>query len=101
MESSVCVCDIGRVIDKVNVSDAPLLQITLDDINSVPAVYYNGEQIDKKIRVSFDWKTSDCCNEYPTYIKLEHADKDSKGFDIKTTQHNQLIDEEEIELIKY
>ncbi|RBZ02105.1 hypothetical protein DSD26_00050 [Bacillus velezensis] len=51
----------------------PLLQITLDEINSIPEVYYKGEKITKRIKVSFDWETKTDQNEGGTKILIEHA----------------------------
>ncbi|MCY8122433.1 hypothetical protein P8860_21795 [Bacillus spizizenii] len=51
----------------------PLLQITLDDINSIPEVYYKGEKITKRIKVSFDWETKTDQNEGGAKILIEHA----------------------------
>ncbi|MBL4950969.1 hypothetical protein JK635_01780 [Neobacillus sp. YIM B02564] len=71
-----------------------LLSITLDDIDSVPIFHYKGEEIKEKVRVSFDWKTTDDNCTYPTYILLEHVDKPIRlGFNTKTIQHNHPIEE--------
>ncbi|MCM3444368.1 hypothetical protein [Metabacillus halosaccharovorans] len=71
----------------------PFLRIDLDDINSVPTVYYNGEEIKGKIRVNFDWKTRDCNDYYLPFIHVEYADanKELGYFGSKTIQHNQPI----------
>ena len=39
------------------VKPKPLLIIELQDETSVPRVFYQGEEITGKIRVSFDWET--------------------------------------------
>ncbi|HZH59310.1 MAG TPA: hypothetical protein VEY70_07020 [Metabacillus sp.] len=72
----------------------PFLRIDLDDINSVPVVYYNGKEIKSKIRVSFDWKTRDHTDYNLPLIRVEYADvnKESGYFGSKTIQHNQPIE---------
>lgn len=72
----------------------PLLSIVLDDINSVPIVYYKGEEITYRMRVSFDFKTNDDLGTYPTYVHIEHWDKEGKLTNTKHIQHNQRIREE-------
>jgi hypothetical protein len=74
--------------DSFNKPDKPkLLTIELDNIDSVPVVRYNGEDIGAKIRVVFDYQTN---TEYfnPTRIKIEHADRDSEKPNIILIQHN-------------
>jgi hypothetical protein len=74
--------------------NVPLLQIELADINSVPMVYYKGEKIDKKIRVSFDYMTDTHEQVDPTYIHIERHDDEGK-VDTKIVQHNHpIIDKE-------
>ncbi|MDF1510813.1 hypothetical protein Gp_19 [Bacillus phage vB_Bacillus_1020A] len=68
--------------------DAPLLKITLEDINSVPLVTYKGEEIKGKINVSFDWET-DTQEINPTYIFLKFADPESEQGDVKSIIHNE------------
>jgi hypothetical protein len=65
----------------------PLLNIALDDINSVPTVHYKGEEVTFKQRVLFDFKTKDECPN-PTYIHIEHWDKEGKLTNSKVIQHN-------------
>lgn len=106
---NICGCDIERLLDyekefslmehgetKSTMDEdlyrcVPLLQIKLDDINSVPEVYYNGDKIDKKVRVSFDWKTREDVYDYNSpYIHVEYADfKEEIDYcGTKTIQHN-------------
>lgn len=72
----------------------PLLTITLDDINSVPTVHYRGEEVTKKLDVSFDWKSR---SEYfyKTYIRVEHWDDESQGMNTKVIQHNHPFSEDD------
>jgi len=72
--------------------DEPLLQIELKDINSVPTVFYKGEEINKKIRVTFDYVTDSDERLSPTYIHLEHADIESGKMNTFVIQHNQPIE---------
>lgn len=72
----------------------PLLQIELEDIDSVPIVFYKGEALDKKIRVSFDYGTDDDERLCPTYIHIEHFDSNSNSKpNTKIIQHNHPIKE--------
>ncbi|MGE6718711.1 hypothetical protein ACQKGD_15225 [Peribacillus frigoritolerans] len=68
----------------------PLLTIVLADINIVPVVHYKGEEISMKQRVSFDWITR---GEFfnPTYISVEHQDKETQDLNTKVIQHNQPL----------
>lgn len=72
----------------------PLLLIELPDIDSVPIVSYKGEEINKKIRVSFDYGTESDEHLQRSYIHIEHLDPDSDKGNIKVIQHNYPIDEE-------
>ncbi|KEK17559.1 hypothetical protein BAMA_12550 [Bacillus manliponensis] len=67
-----------------------LLSITLSDINAVPVVHYKGKQVDKKIRVSFDWKTNNNCKS-GSYIHIEHMEPEEKLINTKIIQHNHPI----------
>lgn len=69
-----------------------LLVIELDDINAVPKIYYKGEEVTHKMRVSFDWMTKGGKERYPTYIRIEQHDEDSKSLDIKVIQHNHPVE---------
>jgi hypothetical protein len=35
----------------------PLLEIRVDDMDSVPVVYYKGERIEAKVSVAYHWQT--------------------------------------------
>jgi hypothetical protein len=54
--------------------DKPLLTIELDGIESVPRVYYKGEEVTKKVKVQFHWETGG--DRYPKImspvIHIEH-----------------------------
>lgn len=58
-----------RLID----SEQPYLQITLDELDSVPKVIYKGEEIKLKQEVIFHWET-DTDSPGGTTIEIEHAE---------------------------
>lgn len=60
-----------------------LLRIELDNITSVPRVYYKGMEITKKVRIKFDWQTNDDTLEYSPVIHLEYL-PDEPSRDMKT-----------------
>lgn len=71
--------------------DVPLLQIELDNINSIPRVFYKGEEIVNKMVVSFDWATDKDNTSLPTYIKIQHGET-TDLINTKTIQHNEPSD---------
>ncbi|WP_459503067.1 hypothetical protein [Bacillus sp. C1] len=81
----------------IKASEEPLLQIVQSDINDVPVVLYKGQKLNKKIRVSFDWKTGEHNNIHSSYIHIEHIEPDEKLLNTKIIQHNHPIVEEEVE----
>lgn len=84
-----------KQLDNTKRNEEPLLQIVQSDINSVPVVHYKGQQIDKNIRISFDWKTGDLNSMSSSYIHIEHVEPEEKHFNTKTIQHNHPISEKE------
>jgi NMD protein affecting ribosome stability and mRNA decay len=80
---------VDEIIDH---QDTTLLQIKLDTITSVPRVFYKGEEITKKMRVSFDWETRRDGDKTPTFIHIQHADPLSEDINTMTIQHNQPIE---------
>lgn len=52
---------------------APLLQIELDDIDSIPYVFYKGEIITKRIAIDFEWRTGDDKQAGSAYIRIKHG----------------------------
>ncbi|MCY7572374.1 hypothetical protein [Bacillus pumilus] len=50
--------------------DPPLLQITLKDMNSIPEVIHNGEPLEGRIDIDFNWKTGGFDTVGSTYINL-------------------------------
>ena len=69
----------------------PLLTITLTDIDSKPVVHYKGEQIDRKLRVAFDWESQSIDKINQTYIHIEHVPADNKRCNTEVIQHNHPI----------
>lgn len=69
----------------------PLLTITLTDIDSNPVVHYKGEQIDRKLRVAFDWESQSIDKINQTYIHIEHVPADNKRCNTEVIQHNHPI----------
>ncbi|MEC1663341.1 hypothetical protein [Bacillus halotolerans] len=57
----------------------PLLHITLDDMTSIPEVYYQGEKITKRVKVSFDWETATDQDESKANILIKRGIKDDLG----------------------
>ncbi|HDR7866522.1 TPA: hypothetical protein QCY24_000130 [Bacillus wiedmannii] len=78
----------------------PLLTITLSDIDAKPIVHYKGKQIDRKLRVAFDWETQSVDKINRTYIHIEHVPSDNKRFNTEVIQHNHPIAEEQVELYR-
>lgn len=76
----------------------PLLTITLTDIDSKPVVHYKGEQIDRKLRVAFDWEAQSIGKINQTYIHIKHVPADNKCCNTEVIQHNQSIVGEKVEL---
>lgn len=72
----------------------PLLTITLTDIDAKPIVHYKGKQIDRKLRVAFDWETQTIDKINRTYIHIEHVPSDNKRCNTEIIQHNHPIVEE-------
>ncbi|MCM3180231.1 hypothetical protein [Cytobacillus horneckiae] len=83
---------------KDNNEKVPLLQIELQDINSVPKVMYNGDEIALKMNVSFEWETADEHESPRTYINIKHHDEEAGRMNTKTIQHNKPIRTECVEL---
>ncbi|MCM3012532.1 hypothetical protein M3570_01860 [Bacillus subtilis] len=65
-----------------------LLQIELDDIKSVPRVYYKGEEIKNKVRVDFSYLTDDEHGIKPTYIDIVYREV---GSVLSGISHNQGV----------
>ncbi|WEG14143.1 hypothetical protein PU629_07195 [Pullulanibacillus sp. KACC 23026] len=67
----------------------PLLRIELDDINSVPKIFYKGEEINGLVKVGIDWSTNTDKGIKPTHIRIEHVEDESN---IKVIEHNPEYD---------
>lgn len=60
---------------KERVTQKPLLTIELQDETSVPKVFYEGEEITHKARVSFDWETEKAMpNSGGTKFNIDYVD---------------------------
>ncbi len=91
-ENKVC-----NTCESQNISDKPqLLVIELDDINSIPRVFHNGEEITKKIHVKFEWDTkTDVITFNNPVIEIEHAAVKEKKHYTKQIAYNSPFKKEE------
>ncbi|MED4822333.1 hypothetical protein P9654_21360 [Bacillus atrophaeus] len=59
--------------------ETPLLKIELDEIDSVPRIFYKGEKIIDRVAVDFEWRTADgrmfeeSDKIGSTYIRIKHG----------------------------
>ncbi|MGG0261506.1 hypothetical protein ABEY48_15030 [Bacillus mycoides] len=88
----------GMMCKQSNNNEEPLLTITLTDIDAKPIVYYKGKQIDRKLRVAFDWESQSIDKINRTYIHIEHVPSDNKRCNTEIIQHNHPIFKEHVEL---
>ncbi|MBQ4816433.1 hypothetical protein IHP72_09305 [Bacillus pumilus] len=65
-------------INKSVEGDKPLISIEQNDIQSVPKVFYKGEEIKGKVRVVYEWNTKSLNEMGSNVIELEFVDKDNK-----------------------
>ncbi|EOO64268.1 hypothetical protein IKE_05145 [Bacillus cereus VD196] len=86
--------------DDIKPNEEPLLTVTLTDIDAKPIVHYKGKQIDRKLRVAFDWESQLIDKINRTYIHIEHVPADNKRFNTEVIQHNHPIVEEQVELYR-
>ncbi|MFL1663011.1 hypothetical protein [Bacillus cereus] len=80
-----------KLESKSNQEQEPLLTITLTDIDAIPEVHYKGKQIDRKLRVAFDWESKSVDKFDMTYIHVEHVPVDNKRLNTEIIQHNHPI----------
>ncbi|MBK5495335.1 hypothetical protein [Bacillus sp. TH13] len=80
-----------KQMNVVKDENEPLLQIVLSDIDSVPLVHYKGKQIDRRLRVAFDWESQSIDKINQTYIHIEHVPADNKRCNTEVIQHNHPI----------
>lgn len=72
--------DITNAYRKIEGVNEPLLTIELQDETSVPKVFYKGEEIEYKTRVSFDWETEGCMPDSGgTKLNIEHLEANEQG----------------------
>ncbi|MEK5503286.1 MULTISPECIES: hypothetical protein [unclassified Bacillus (in: firmicutes)] len=67
----------------------PLLQIELEDIDSVPRVFYKGKEIKDKVSVDFSYLTNDTSIN-PTHIDIKYDDPESE-FGTKSIVYNRYF----------
>ncbi|MDA1642022.1 MULTISPECIES: hypothetical protein [Bacillus] len=80
-----------KLKSKSNQEQEALLTITLKDIDAIPIVHYKGKQIDRKLRVAFDWESKSVDKFDMTYIHVEHVPADNKRLNTEIIQHNHPI----------
>lgn len=68
------------------IKEPPLLQIELDNLGSVPRVFYKGEEIKNKVRVDFSYLTGDEYGSKPIYIDIVSCREDGT---VRGISHNQ------------
>ncbi|ARW43707.1 hypothetical protein MHH84_18550 [Bacillus sp. FSL K6-1109] len=64
----------------------PLLQIELEDIDSVPRVFYKGEKITNRIAIDFEWRTGGADKVGSTYIRIKHGNDPDKALAVETKE---------------
>ncbi|KIO60029.1 hypothetical protein B4143_2758 [Bacillus subtilis] len=75
------------------IKEPPLLQIELDNLGSVPRVFYKGEEIKNKVRVDFSYLTGDEYGSKPIYIDIVTRREDGTARGIIHNQGAIGIDE--------
>ncbi|WP_172692043.1 hypothetical protein [Bacillus glycinifermentans] len=71
---------------KLSKEKPPLLQIELEDIDSVPRVFYKGERITKRIAIDFEWRTGGADKVGSTYIRIKHGNDPDKALAVETKE---------------
>lgn len=72
--------------EKDVLDDAPLIQIELQNIDSVPTIRYMGEPISNMVSLQLDWKTDESVRN-PTYLALKYRER-SNSFISHEIEHN-------------
>lgn len=68
--------------------EKPLLKIVQQDINSVPEVYYEGESLEFKREINFEWDSqTDSSYDYGASFDVEYYDKETDKVIKKGYQH--------------
>ncbi|WP_212942476.1 hypothetical protein [Paenibacillus antibioticophila] len=60
-------------------SNAPLLVIEVQDMESVPVVRYKGETLTGKVQVGYEWETKGCDDLGKHSLSLEYFDQDQQS----------------------
>lgn len=87
----VDVWKLGKYKRNTQSNEEPLLTITLTDIDAKPIVHYKGGQINRKLRIAFDWESQSIDKINRTYIHIEHVPADNKRLNTEIIQHNHPI----------
>lgn len=56
----------------------PLLVIEVDDMSAIPTVYYQGEKIEGRIAIQYQWETRGIESFGEHKVVIEHAMSDDK-----------------------
>ena len=68
--------------------DKKFLVIELDEVSSVPKIYYQGEEITRKVKINFEWETK---NDEPCSggmeLNIDHYVKEEKALHLKSISH--------------
>ncbi|MFT0827148.1 hypothetical protein VSK92_22460 [Bacillus swezeyi] len=63
-----------------------MLQIELDDIASIPHVFYKGEKITDRIAVDFEWRTAGPGKLGSSYIRIKHGESFNGKLAVETKE---------------
>ncbi|WP_144520673.1 hypothetical protein [Bacillus pumilus] len=69
---------VAEALEYQTFEEAPLLQITLKELDSVPEVIHNGELLEGRVDIDFNWKTGGFDTVGSTYINLRTLENKDK-----------------------
>ncbi|PAD57566.1 hypothetical protein [Bacillus sonorensis] len=72
--------------ESLDSKNSPLLQIELEDIDSIPHVFYKGERITERIAIDFEWRTGGADKVGSTYIRIKHGNDPDKALAVETKE---------------
>ncbi|MFK4461890.1 hypothetical protein [Bacillus safensis] len=86
---------ITEALEYQTFEEPPLLQITLKDLDSVPEVIHNGESLEGRVDIDFNWKTGGFDTVGSTYINLRTLGSKGKKPSEKRIEykHGEAMDE--------
>lgn len=61
------------------VPTSPLLEIKVQDMNSIPEVWLNGKKIEGRIKVEYEWETGSLDDNGRHFINLVYFDKNERA----------------------